>query len=178
MDDDSLPDGTPLWAEYLALGATAAKNERGIGRSPEGRDRRSLCTFRYSRCRAGCGTDGNAKAEGPSCRFQRHHDRWDYTGNSSNFSHQKHCAFRGSFSPCSESLEGIDGRERGLFCLRQPQMLHLIPPLLDHLVLINPNIALPCQHVHMRPRLPIRMRLASVGIPKRDVHTRKLLILQ
>ena len=35
--------------------------------------------------------------------------------------------------------------------LRKPQMLHLIPPLRNHLVLINPHVAFPRQHIHMRP---------------------------
>lgn len=60
----------------------------------------------------------------------------------------------------------------------QSEPVHLVAALLDHLIFVNPHITVPRQYIHMRPRFPIGVRLASVRISKRDVHPGEFLILQ
>src|SRR5215468_10976614 len=50
--------------------------------------------------------------------------------------------------------------------------------LFDHLVFINPHIAVSRQHVDVRPRFPVCVRLASIGIAERNMHAGKFFILQ
>src|SRR5271155_2429305 len=52
--------------------------------------------------------------------------------------------------------------------LLHPEQTKDVSSLLNHLILINPNITPARQHIHMRHRRPIRMRLRSIRIPKRQ----------
>jgi len=57
-------------------------------------------------------------------------------------------------------------------------MVQLVPAFLNNFVLIDPHVAFPRQHIHMRFRFPVRVRLASIRIAKRDMHAGKFFVLQ
>jgi hypothetical protein len=54
---------------------------------------------------------------------------------------------------------------------------HQIPTALDHLILVDPDIASTRQHVHMRARFPIGVRLIPVRIAKSDMYAGEFLVL-
>jgi hypothetical protein len=62
--------------------------------------------------------------------------------------------------------------------LGQAEMIQLITPPGNYLVLIDPDVAISRQHVDMSFGLPVCMSLAAVWITKGDVYAREFLVLQ
>src|ERR1700693_3632567 len=56
--------------------------------------------------------------------------------------------------------------------------LHQELPIPHNLLFIHPDIKLPPHHIDMRRRIPLRARMRSVRISKRNMHARIFLILQ
>jgi len=57
-------------------------------------------------------------------------------------------------------------------------MLHLVVALGNNLVVVDPHVTIPRQHIHVSLRLPVCVGLAAVGIAEGEVHPGKLFILQ
>ena len=48
----------------------------------------------------------------------------------------------------------------------------------DDLLIVDPHIAVASEHINVRARLPVGVCLAAIGIAKREVDARHLLVLQ
>src|ERR1700730_12269082 len=60
----------------------------------------------------------------------------------------------------------------------KPQMVELIAAAINHLVLINPNIALASQHIDVLLGGPVRVGLAAIRIAEGEMHAGKFFVLQ
>src|SRR5258708_6066552 len=62
--------------------------------------------------------------------------------------------------------------------LAQAQMLELISPFFDDLVVVDPDVALARKHVNVRLGCPVTVRLAAVRIAEGDMHAGEFFILK
>src|SRR4030088_1455468 len=58
------------------------------------------------------------------------------------------------------------------------EVVESIATLIDHLVFINPNIALASQDIDMRLGHPVRVRLTAIGIAEGQMYAGKFFVLQ
>src|SRR5271155_3850004 len=71
--------------------------------------------------------------------------------------------------PVSQGLSS-----RGALALSFHQKL----PIPHNLLVVHPDVELPPHHINMGRRIPLRPSMSPVGIPKRNMHSRILFILQ
>src|SRR2546421_9696283 len=62
--------------------------------------------------------------------------------------------------------------------LCQAERIETIAALLDDLIVIDPHVAAAGEHVDVRARLPIGVRLAAVGIAKSEMHAGEFFVLE